>query len=264
MRLAVIVFGWLFAVCCYAQVTPLLHGHAHNDYVHQRPLFEAIENGFTSIEIDVFLHNNKLVVSHVGVGLNSKPTIEELYFEPVKKVIEQNNGWVYASQKKPVVFMIDFKTDGTSTYEKLKEILNRYKDILTIYKGDSVVQQRAVNILISGSSPGNSLRQEKLSLATVDAGINSITNAEVRGVATRFSSSWSSCFSWRGKGEMPAEQKARLDSLVNLVHSYNKQIRFWAIPDKPAVWKALTDAGVDWINTNKLTAYRRFTEQERR
>lgn len=254
----------LVGVCCYAQVTPLAHGHAHNDYVHHRPLFEALENGFTSIEMDVFLHNNQLVVSHVGMGLNSKPTIEELYFEPIKKVIEQNDGWVYAAQQKPVVFMIDFKTDGTATYEKLKDILHRYRDILTIYKGDSVVQQRAVNILISGNSPFNSLRQEKLSFATVDAPVNSITRAEVRSIATRFSSSWSSCFSWRGKGPMPAVQKAKLDSLVHLIHSYNKQIRFWAIPDNPTVWKALTDAGVDWINTNKPAAYRRFTEHERR
>lgn len=261
MRLLFIVCGWLFIVCCSAQVTPLIHGHAHNDYVHKRTLFEAIENGFTSIEIDVFLHNNKLVVSHVSLDLNNKPTIEELYFEPIKKVIEENNGWVYAAQKKPVVFMIDFKTDGTATYKRLKEILNRYKDILTVYQGDSVVEQKAVNILILGSSAVNSLRQEKLSLATADAGINSITNAEIRGVATRFSSSWGSCFSWRGKGEMPAEQKAKLDSLVNLVHSYKKQIRFWAIPDNPTVWKTLTDARVDWINTDKLAAYRQFILQ---
>lgn len=261
MRFSLTVCGWLVVVCCYAQVVPLIHGHAHNDYAHNRPLFEAIENGFASIEIDVFLHHDKLVVSHLPIGLNNKPTIEELYFEPIRKIIEQNNGWVYAAQNNPVVFMIDIKTDGIATYERLKEILNSYKEILTSYKGDSVVRQRAVNILISGRSPVNSLRQEKLSLATVDAGMGSITNAEVRSVATRFSSSWGSCFSWRGKGKMPAEQKAKLDSLVNLVHSFNKQIRFWAIPDKPTVWKALTDAGVDWINTDKLAAYRRFVLQ---
>ncbi len=262
MRHSLTFCAWLLVVYCCAQVTPLTHGHAHNDYLHKRPLFEAIENGFTSIEIDVFLHNNKLVVSHVGFGLNNKPTIEELYFEPVEKVIEKNNGWVYAAQKKPVVFMLDFKTDGIATYEKLKEILNDYKDMFTIYKGDSVVQQRAVNILISGSSPVFSLRQEKLSLTTVDGGIDSIVSAEVRSVATRFSSSWRSFFSWRGKGEMPAVQKARLDSLVSLIHSYNKQIRFWAIPDQPSVWKAIADAGVDWINTDRLAAYRRFMERK--
>lgn len=264
MRLLFIVCCSLFVVCSWAQVTPLIHGHAHNDYVHKRPLIEAIENGFASIEIDVFLHNNQLVVSHVPLGLSSKPTIEALYFEPIKKIIEQNNGWVYAAQKKPVIFMIDFKTDGIPTYEKLKEILERYKSFLTVYKGDSVVDQKAVNILISGSSPTALLLKEEYSLATLDIGIGNITNAEKRKVATRFSNSWSSCFSWKGKGKMPEVQKAKLDSLVALVHSYNKQIRFWAIPDNPTVWKTLTDAGVDWINTNKLTAYRRFTEQERR
>ena len=37
-----------------AEVTPLTRGHAHNDYAHERPLLEALDNGFTSIEADIF------------------------------------------------------------------------------------------------------------------------------------------------------------------------------------------------------------------
>jgi hypothetical protein len=75
----------LLTTVCGAQIAQ--HGHAHNDYMHKRPLFEALENGFTSIEIDVFLHNNDLVVSHTAAGLDKKQDIEELYLKPIQKIM---------------------------------------------------------------------------------------------------------------------------------------------------------------------------------
>ena len=38
--------------------------HAHNDYMHERPLFDALENGFRSIEADVFAQGDSLYVAH--------------------------------------------------------------------------------------------------------------------------------------------------------------------------------------------------------
>src|SRR5438128_1656766 len=45
-------FGfWSFVLCCLAaEPTPLLHAHAHNDYEHTHPLFDALEQGFCSVE----------------------------------------------------------------------------------------------------------------------------------------------------------------------------------------------------------------------
>nr|MCS5624152.1 hypothetical protein [Candidatus Neomarinimicrobiota bacterium] len=31
------------------------NAHSHNDYLNKRPLFNALENNFKSIEVDVFL-----------------------------------------------------------------------------------------------------------------------------------------------------------------------------------------------------------------
>lgn len=35
-------------------VVPLERAHAHNDYEHDRPLFDALDSGFKSVEADVF------------------------------------------------------------------------------------------------------------------------------------------------------------------------------------------------------------------
>ena len=38
--------------------------HAHNDYEHDRPLLDALEHGFTSVEADVWLVDGELRVAH--------------------------------------------------------------------------------------------------------------------------------------------------------------------------------------------------------
>ena len=43
---------------------PLLRAHAHNDYLHSRPLADALAHGFWSIEADVWLTNGALLVAH--------------------------------------------------------------------------------------------------------------------------------------------------------------------------------------------------------
>jgi len=255
-------FLLLIANCCSAQVTPLIHGHAHNDYVHTRPLFEALENGFTSIEIDVYMYRGELKVSHLPVDLDKKKNIEQLYLDPIKKVIEQNGGWVYKDYHQPVIFMIDFKTSSTETYLKLKEVLKNYESIITVYKKDSVIRLRPVQILISGRSPIAELMKEDSSFATIDGDVFAMSNSTYDKVITRYSSGWESYFNWTGKGQIPFEQKQQLDLLIEKAHAKQKQIRFYHIPDKPNVWRTLLDAGVDWINTDKLKDYRKFIEED--
>src|ERR1700736_6125439 len=46
-------------------VVPLRHAHAHNDYEHPRPLFDALAHGFCSVEADIYLRSNQLLVGHL-------------------------------------------------------------------------------------------------------------------------------------------------------------------------------------------------------
>ena len=59
---------------CFAQSTPLLNAFAHNDYCHKHPLYDALENGFTSIEADIFLKDGKLIVAHIFPYFKGKRT----------------------------------------------------------------------------------------------------------------------------------------------------------------------------------------------
>ncbi|HEY0262254.1 MAG TPA: hypothetical protein VGB95_04460, partial [Chitinophagales bacterium] len=76
---------------------------------------------------------------------------------------------------------------------------------------------------------------------------------------TRVSQSWSSVF--HCKKTLNKKDVVHLKALVIQAHSAGKQIRFWAIPDNPKIWKVLLENNVDWINTNKL---KQFSAQFRR
>src|ERR1700761_1010538 len=86
---------FLFAVSqfnCSAQSTPLVNGFAHNDYRHKHPLYDALDNGFTNIEADIFLEDSSLVVAHVCPFFRRGKTLEKLYFKPLYEQVMKNGG----------------------------------------------------------------------------------------------------------------------------------------------------------------------------
>lgn len=240
----------------YAQ--PLPHSHAHNDYEHDEPLFRALENGFLSLEADVFAKGGRLKVSHVNFFLVLKPTLTELYLEPLNDIIKENGGQVYAGYPDPVVLMIDIKQDGETTYDLLKQALTPYKDLLTTYRNDSVISG-ALEINLSGHCPLALLKEEKERWATADLSIEKGLDSNLsHHLVKRVSSPYRKYFKWRGMGTQPIAEKNKLDSLVALAHTQQKQIRFYAAPNNEKVWTTLLDAGVDWINVNKLKSFNAF------
>jgi glycerophosphoryl diester phosphodiesterase len=76
----------------------------------------------------------------------------------------------------------------------------------------------------------------------------------------RVSANYKNHLIWQGKGRMPEDEFAKLEMLVDSLHANGLKIRFWAVPDRPAVWQMLLDAGVDWISVDHLQKFRDFYE----
>ena len=143
-------FLMLFAVAsinCLAQSTPLVNGFAHNDYRHKHPLYDALDNGFTNIEADIFLEDTTLVVAHVFPFFRQGKTLEKLYFKPLYDQVMRNDGKVYPGYDKPVILMIDIKTGAKNTYIALEKLLQKYSPMLTSYDSGKVVY-RAVTVVL--------------------------------------------------------------------------------------------------------------------
>src|SRR5207302_8698740 len=117
LLLAIIAFG---ARSAPPTPAPLLHAHAHNDYEHKRPLFDALEHGFCSVEADIYLVDGQLLVAHMRSQVKPERTLEKLYLDPLRERVKQNGGRVYAGGPE-VTLLIDIKTDWKTTYTALRE-----------------------------------------------------------------------------------------------------------------------------------------------
>lgn len=245
-----------FTATC--QSTPLPNAFAHNDYSHRRPLFDALDNGYTNIEADIFLKDNEFVVAHINPYFKQGRTLELLYLKPLQDLITKNRGQIYQGYDSPVTLLVDIKTDAERTYRALKPLLEKYKSILTRYE-DGRVYPKQVTIVLSGNKPFKSITAETRRLAFIDQDLKTTSqdtcNANIYAMA---SCKYSRLLRWNGEGTMPADEKQVLLNYVTTAHKYGRKVRLWASPENLTVWQQLLDCGVDLINTDRLAMLKNF------
>ncbi|HEY4323145.1 MAG TPA: phosphatidylinositol-specific phospholipase C/glycerophosphodiester phosphodiesterase family protein [Mucilaginibacter sp.] len=238
--------------------SPLANGFAHNDYLHKHPLYDALENGFTNIEADIFLENDKLIVAHFFPWFKGDRTLESLYLQPLLKRTIENDGEVFAGYNHPVTLLIDIKTNAVATYAKLKPLLEKYKSILTGYENGKVVY-RAVTIVLSGNKPYQAIENEKNRLAFIDEDLCKVPCDQVNdNVFTMASCRYSRLIKWNGNGPITDADKNTLCALVIIAHKMGAKVRLWASPENTAVWAELLSCGVDLINTDELVTFKNY------
>jgi len=257
MRTTLFLIALLAAAPALAgEVIPLPNAHAHNDYRHERPLFDALDHGFCSFEADIHLVDGALLVAHDADEVEPGKTLEKLYLDPLLERVRANGGRVYPGGP-TCMLLIDFKTDGEATYAVLRPLLARYAEMLTVFR-DGQVEEKAVTVVISGDRPRATMAAETERLCGYDGRVSDIDGDIDPAFMPLVSDSWRSQFTYRLQGDMSAEERAKLRRLVEAVHARGAKIRFWAVPEREALWTEMADAGVDYLNTDRLDAMRDF------
>lgn len=235
---------------------PLLRAHAHNDYEHPRPLEDALEQGFCSVEADVHLVEGELRVAHNRAQARPGRTLEALYLAPLRARALAHGGRVYPDG--PTFWLlVDFKSEGPATWRALQTVLERYRPWLTEFGADAV-RTNAVTVVLSGNVPRALLAAQTVRLAAVDGRLPDLeANPDPR-LVPWVSERWGQVFSWRGSGPMPEAEQARLRDLAARARAQGRRLRFWGAPDFEPVWREQLDAGVDLINTDRLAALAQF------
>lgn len=262
--------AWLCLVCLPADSTfrepksvqmkcvPLVNAYAHNDYWQKRPLFDALDNGYTHIEVDIFHVGDQFLVSHLYPLFGTSRTLENMYLQPLYKHIQQNSGKVYSNYQRPIVLMVDIKMNGNRSYRALKSLLAKYKTILTGYD-NGVITERQVTVVISGSKPYEEIRAERHRLAFIDEDLRTVPKSlDANTTSPVASCRFGALLSWNGEGAMPEIDREKLCRYVELAHAQGKKVRLWALPEKQEVWRSLLQCGVDLINTDQLAVLRNF------
>ena len=240
----------IVAIQSAAAQSPLPNAHSHNDYLHKRPLLDALAQGFTSVEADIFLVGGKLLVGHERDRLTEDRTLESLYLEPLAHRVKQNGGQIYDG-KQHFILLIDIKSAASETYAHLAKELAKHADMFSAVK-DGRVRLGAVTVVISGNQPRDELTDAKLRHAGFDGRIADLDSDVPAHLMPMISDNWRQHFGWDGEGTMPQSERTKLKQIVTKAHDADRVVRFWAIPENEAVWAELRSAGVDLINTEQL------------
>lgn len=249
-----VVLCFVLSASLYAE--PLIQGHAHNDYWHPWPLFDALNHGFVSVEADVHLLQGELRVGHSPEEATADRSLKKLYLDPLKER-------AHSKDAPPVTLVIDVKSDPEATYAAIIKLLANYHEILTSWH-DNQVEARAVTVILTGGYPRATVAKEKTRWVALDGGFDDLEMdpSPPADLVPRVQANWRDWFTWRGEGAMPETERAKLKAFVATAHAQHRQIRFWNLPDRLSVWRELRADGVDLINTDDLRGCSEFLRAE--
>ncbi len=254
-----LVLTALLAACglVSADVTaPLPRAHAHNDYQHDHPLWDALHCGFSSIEVDVRLVAGIFFVAHDAEDVRPFKTLSSLYLDPLRKLIKENNGSVYRDGS-GIVLMIDVKTDGSEAWPPLLKLLEQYMDL----------ESGSVEILVSGKRDLNAMVAANNMWIRYDGRLDDLQMHPNLPLISLISAKWTDEFAWNGHGAIPETDLIKMKKVVALAHNQGRKIRFWATDFNDSdiqkkVWNQLLAEGVDYICTDKLGEFRNFMSEQ--
>lgn len=240
-----------------AEPKPLLNAHAHNDYEHARPLLDALDRGFCSIEADIWLVEGQLLVAHDRSETKPGRTLQALYLDPLQARVKQNGGRVYAGGPS-LTLMIDVKSGATGTWLALSTALKPYASMLTRFRREGV-ETGAVTVIISGNRARDLMASDTNRLAGFDGRLADLESDAPAHFIPLVSDQWLRISNWRGGGKpIPALDELKLRQVVSKAHAQGRRIRFWGAPDTPEVWEIFQKAGVDLLNADDLDGLKDF------
>lgn len=239
----------------------ILPAHSHNDYEHERPLFDALDCRFKSIEADVFSVGDSLYVAHDFDKIKPGRTLRQLYLEPLKNQIIKNNGSVYGNGEEIILF-IDIKDDGLKTYQNLHRILTEYKSHLTFFAHE-INYEGSIMVVVSGNRPFEFMQSQNIRYASFDGRLENLDSGISPNLMPVVSDNWAKYFSWDGTGEMPEEEKLKLKNYAEKAKIKGYILRFWNTPNRTpeqrnAIWTELKNANVGLIGVDELIELQEF------
>ena len=236
--------------------SPLSRAHSHNDYEHQRPLFDALSQGFCGVEADIWPVGDQLLVAHERSQVKAERTLESLYLAPLAERARTNRGSIHRGAPE-FTLLIDVKADPAGSYALLAPLLERYRGILTRFTDTNRIPG-AVTVILSGSRPVEQVKAQPVRWCAIDGRLPDLEANPSPHLVPLVSDSWRPTFPVQIDAPLSPPDRDRLQALVRKAHDQGRRIRFWGARDNPVVWREQLDAGVDLINTDKLEGLREF------
>ena len=225
----------------YAQNKAAFAVHSHNDYLQPVPFWDAYSAGCASIEVDVILQEGELMVAHEKESIQASRTFESLYLKPIQQGVDLG-----LIKEFNFHLLVDIKTEAYSTLDLLVKQTQPYAAILY-----SPENPRGLKLIISGGRPKADDYVKYPSWVFFDYQSKELTAELPWEKIGMVSLSFPRFSVWNGKGRMVESQRQQLQAFIDLVHSFDRPVRFWASPDGKTAWRAFHEMGIDYINTDR-------------
>ncbi|KAF7966645.1 hypothetical protein HWV62_27427 [Athelia sp. TMB] len=251
-------------------------------YEQNVPLYKALSYGASSVEADIYLVDDELLVGHTPFDLSKTRTLASLYLDPLMSLIETANKQAAVGTTRGIFelapsitlnLLIDIKTDGPSTFKKLYNALDPLRTAGYLSTWDpttSSIKRSIITVIGTGNTPlesvqttGNDRRRPRDIF--LDAPLAKLPGDKAN-VYNQSNSPLASIDFGSGVGlwyMLPPVGRRRIRMLAEAAHAKGIQARFWNTPIAPIwlrnyVWQMLLDEGVDWLNVDDLPAAKDF------
>jgi glycerophosphoryl diester phosphodiesterase len=219
--------------------------------VRARPLLEAVERGFASVEVDVVLVDGVLYVAHEEESVRPSGTLAHLYLDPLRDLVQRNGGHVYPMSDAPLQLLIDVKSAAAETYVALDEELGAYDDVLTRWTTDGV-RHGPVVALLSGNRSFDLVVSDPVRYVALDGRVTEERSSYSVDTMPLVSIDWEMVESLS-----PSQRMVKAQEWIDAVHRENRKVRFWGTPDREQVWASLLAMGADHIGTDDVVRLER-------
>ena len=250
-RIAFIIVCIFCCIICNAQQKyTVANAHSHNDYLNDKPFQLAFENGFGSIEADVFPVNGILLVAHYKKDTQSHRSLKNLYIDPLLRSFD-------AGDKRKLNLLIDIK----ESYEQSLGLLVKELEPLRKYLS-TTGRPNFITIIISGARPSPVEYKNYPDYIFFDCDLKLSHQPDEWNRVVLVSLPFNKISAWDGKNNLKSQDKMALAHIIDSVHSAGKPIRFWAAPDTKTSWKWQMRLGADFIGTDKIIPLANFLRKE--
>jgi len=229
------------------------NAHSHNDYENTEPFQMAYMEQFGSIEADIFLQDNDLIVAHDNREVLQHRTLEQLYLQPLEIAIRKNNGFVYPDNNRYLQMLVDIKTDAVSTLDKLVSVLSAHP---------TLINNRSLHWVITGNRPDPAKYKSYPQFIRFDGELSNDYDDNALSKIDLLSDDFKRYSTWTGKNVLPSADSLKLKSVINKAHERHKPVRLWNAPDMANAWIQLMKLDVDYINTDRIKELSAYLNKE--
>ena len=221
--------GLRSATRAFTPMEPLPSTQAHNDYDQCRPLYGALDSGFSSIEADVWLVDGRLLVGHDRKDTRTGKTLERLYLSPLERRTRRNAGSVYYGWKGSRA--LDRRQVGGLGHlcrpRRAAASPPPHDDFLHRRQNDHAGRHRNRQ-----RQPGPWRHDSPaVRYAGFEGRLGDLNTAVSTSFMPSVAADWREIFTWDGEAVMPAAEELRLRRLVTKAHAHGCKVRFWGTPD---------------------------------